>query len=172
MQQALPSPVPAPRKPLPPRKSRLEPFKTLIRDMVQADQDDRRTVTSIMSTLVTDHGMTGISYSTVRGYVVSLRGNSQQPRRAAGNAVASALPQGPTRRTTATGGPCSATQSSVEHDGHVQAGGPLHADVTAFLLARGRRPAPPLQRHDRPRRGRDPRALAGRRDHAGRGSGC
>jgi hypothetical protein len=25
----------------------------------------------------------------------------------------------------------------VEHDSHVQAGGPLHADVTAFLLARG-----------------------------------
>jgi uncharacterized protein len=25
----------------------------------------------------------------------------------------------------------------VEHDGHVQTGGPLHADVTAFLFARG-----------------------------------
>ena len=28
----------------------------------------------------------------------------------------------------------------VEHDGHVQTGGPLHADVTAFLLARGANP--------------------------------
>jgi uncharacterized protein len=28
----------------------------------------------------------------------------------------------------------------VEHDGHVQTGGPLHADVTAFLLARGADP--------------------------------
>jgi hypothetical protein len=25
----------------------------------------------------------------------------------------------------------------VEHDGHVQTGGPLHGDVTAFLLTRG-----------------------------------
>ena len=28
----------------------------------------------------------------------------------------------------------------VEHDGHVQTGGPLHTDVTAFLLARGANP--------------------------------
>jgi len=28
----------------------------------------------------------------------------------------------------------------VEHEGHVQTGGPLHADVTAFLLARGANP--------------------------------
>jgi hypothetical protein len=28
----------------------------------------------------------------------------------------------------------------VEYDGHVQSGGPLHADVTAFLLARGADP--------------------------------
>ena len=28
----------------------------------------------------------------------------------------------------------------VEHDGHVQTGNPLHADVTAFLLARGADP--------------------------------
>jgi uncharacterized protein len=28
----------------------------------------------------------------------------------------------------------------AEHDGHVQTGGPLHADVTAFLLARGANP--------------------------------
>jgi uncharacterized protein len=28
----------------------------------------------------------------------------------------------------------------IEHDGHIQTGGPLHADVTAFLLARGADP--------------------------------
>jgi len=33
----------------------------------------------------------------------------------------------------------------VEHDGHVQTGGPLHADVTAFLLARG---ADPMRQTD------------------------
>jgi hypothetical protein len=32
----------------------------------------------------------------------------------------------------------------VEHDGHVQAGGPLHADVTAFLLVRGADPLRPF----------------------------
>jgi hypothetical protein len=31
-----------------------------------------------------------------------------------------------------------------EHDSHVQAGGPLHADVTAFLLTRGADPLRPL----------------------------
>jgi hypothetical protein len=30
----------------------------------------------------------------------------------------------------------------VKPDGHVQTGGPLHADVTAFLLGEGRRPQP------------------------------
>jgi hypothetical protein len=171
--QALQSPVPAPRKPLPPRGSRLEPFKDLIRDMVHADHDGRRTVTSIMSTLATEHGMTGISYSTVRGYVVSLRGNSRRPRAAAGNTAASALAPGPARRTPAmTWSPAHLAVEQedlprlrdlldaghdvedddghgwtllrhaidVEHDGHVQSSGPLHADVTAFLLARGADP--------------------------------
>jgi GNAT superfamily N-acetyltransferase len=35
----------------------------------------------------------------------------------------------------------------TEHDGHVQTGDPLHADVTAFLLARG---ADPLRPHGMP----------------------
>src|SRR5260370_26245327 len=74
--QALKSPLPAPRKPQPPRTSRLDPFKDAIRNMVQEDRQGRRTVTSIMSTLVTDHGMTGVSYPVVRNYVVSLRGSS------------------------------------------------------------------------------------------------
>jgi len=99
VQQALQSPVPAPRKPMPPRKSRLEPFKDVIRDMVQADHDGRRTVTSIMNTLVTDHGMTGISYPTVRGYVVSLRsGETARSVAQAGRAPAS-------RRVRATATP-------------------------------------------------------------------
>jgi hypothetical protein len=171
--QALQSPVPAPRKPLPPRKSRLDPFKDLIRDMVQADHDGRRTVTSIMRTLATDYGMTGISYSTVRGYVVSLRGTSRQPRRARHDTVTSALPPAPIRRSPAmTWSPAHLAVEQedllrlrdlldaghdvedddghgwtllrhaidVEHDSHIQTGGPLHADVTAFLLARGAGP--------------------------------
>jgi hypothetical protein len=31
----------------------------------------------------------------------------------------------------------------VEHDSHVQTGGPLYADVTAFLLAQGADPLRP-----------------------------
>lgn len=174
--QALRSPVPAPRKPLPPRKSRLEPFKPLIRDMVQADHDGRRTVTSIMHTLVTDHEMTGISYSTVRGYVISLRGISRRPRLASGDTVTTAFPPGPARRSPAmTWSPAHLAVEQedlprlrdlldaghdiedddghgwtllrhaidTEHDGHVQTGGPLHADVTAFLLTRGADPLRP-----------------------------
>ena len=176
IRQALQSPVPAPRKPLPPRTSRLEPFKDLIRDMVQADHDGRRTVTSIMNTLGTDHGMTGISYPTVRSYVVSLRGSSRRPPRARPDTVASVLPPAPARRTPAmTWSPAHLAVEQqdlprlsdlldaghdvedddghgwtllrhaidAEHDGHVQTGGPLHADVTAFLLARGADPLRP-----------------------------
>jgi hypothetical protein len=174
--QALQSPVPAPRKPPPPRRSRLEPFKDLIRDMVQADHDSRRTVKSIMNTLVTEHGMTGISYSTVRGYVVSLRGNSRRPRRAAHDTVTPALPPGPAWSSPAMiwspahtaveqedlprlrdlldaghdvedddghGWTLLRHAVDAEHDSHVQTGGPLHADVTAFLLARGANPLRP-----------------------------
>lgn len=174
--QALQSPVPAPRKPLPPRTSRPAPVKDLIRDMVQADHDGRRTVTSIMNTLITGHGMTGISYPIVRGYVVSLRGSSQRPRRARPDTVASALPPAPARRTPAmTWSPAHLAVEQgdlprlrdlldaghdveednghgwtllrhavdAEHDGHIQTGGPLHADVTAFLLARGADPLRP-----------------------------
>jgi uncharacterized protein len=174
--QALRSPVPATRKPMPPRQSRLDPYKDLIRDMVQSDRDGRRTVTSIMRTLATDHGMTGISYSVIRNYVVSLRGTSRQPRRHLRDAVASAIPPGPAWKTPAmTWSPAHIAVEQqdlqrlrdlldtghdvedddghgwtllrhaidVEHDSHVQAGGPLHADVTVFLLARGADPLRP-----------------------------
>jgi hypothetical protein len=172
--QALQSPVPAARKPQPPRTSRLDPFKDSIRDMIQADREGRRTVTSIMSTLVTEHGMAGVSYPVVRNYVASLRGS--RPRPANRDTVATALPPGPAQRTPVmTWSPAHLAVEQedlprlrdlldgghdvedddghgwtllrhaidVEHDGHVQTGGPLHADVTAFLLARGADPLRP-----------------------------
>jgi uncharacterized protein len=174
--QALRSPVPAPRKPVPPRQSRLDPYKDLIRDMVQSDHDGRRTVTSIMRTLAADHGMTGISYSVIRNYVVSLRGTSRQPRRHLRDSVVPAIPPGPDRKTPAmTWSPAHIAVEQqdlprlrdlldaghdvedddghgwtllrhavdVEHDSHVQTGEPLHADVTAYLLARGADPLRP-----------------------------
>lgn len=174
--QALRSPVPAPRKPLPPRQSRLNPYKDLIRGMVESDHDGRRTVTSIARTLATDHGMTGISYSVIRNYVVSLRGTSRQPRRRPRDTVAPAIQPAPVRKAPAM--TWSSAHSTVEmqdlprlrdlldaghdvedddghgwtllrhaidieHDSHVQTGEPLHADVTAFLLARGADPLRP-----------------------------
>lgn len=174
--QALRSPVPAPRKPLPPRPSRLDPCKDLIRDMVQSDHDGRRTVTSIARTLAVDHGMTGISYSVIRNYVVSLRGTSRPPRRRPRDTVTPAIPPAPAPTSSArTWSPAHLAVEQqdlprlrdlldaghdvedddghgwtllrhaidVEHDSHLQAGQPLHAGVTAFLLARG---ADPLRR--------------------------
>lgn len=174
--QALRSPVPAPRKPLPPRQSRLDPYKDLIRGMVESDHDGRRTVTSIARTLAADHGMTGISYSVIRNYVVSLRGTSRQPRRRPRDTVAPAIQPAPVRKAPAvTWSPAHSTVEmqdlprlrdlldaghdvedddghgwtllrhaiDVEHDSHVQTGEPLHADVTAFLLARGADPLRP-----------------------------
>jgi transposase len=157
--QALRSPVPAPRKPLPPRKSRLEPYKDLIRNMIQEDPDAR----GIVNTLATEHGMTGISYSTVRNYVISLRGTSRRPRPATRDTVASQLPPGPAPGTPAM------TWSPAHRS---RAGRPAAAEGPSRRRARhrGRRrprvdPAAPRHR----RRGRDLRALAGRRDHAGVG---
>jgi len=77
VRQALQSPIPAPRKPLPPRTSRLDPYKTVIDDLLHADRgkrpQHRRTIKAIHEWLVTQHGATGISYSTVRDYVTDRR---------------------------------------------------------------------------------------------------
>lgn len=75
--QALDSPVPAPRKRLPPRRSRLEPFKDAIDAMLRADlsapRKGRHTVKRIFDRLTTEHGMTDVSYSTVQIYVALQR---------------------------------------------------------------------------------------------------
>ena len=82
MRQALASPVPPPRKEPPPRKSRLDPFKNAIEDMLRADLDaprrKRRSVNSIANTLAAEHGMTDISNSTVRDHVVGRRGKARR----------------------------------------------------------------------------------------------
>lgn len=75
--QALESPVPRPRKRLPPRTSRLDPFKDTIDELLHQDLNkpyrSRRTVTSIMDELTTQHGLADVSYSTLRGYVAHRR---------------------------------------------------------------------------------------------------
>lgn len=89
-------PWPAPRK-RPERRSRLDPFKDAIDDMLRAAWDspsrDRPTAKSIFCTLVTEHGATGISYSTVRDYVAQHRipGIHIQPTYAVRDTVHSAM---------------------------------------------------------------------------------
>jgi transposase len=73
--QALASPVPAPRKPPTGRTSKLDPVKDAISAVLQQEMDSpdqpARTVREIFDWLVTEHGATKISYSTVRDYVAA-----------------------------------------------------------------------------------------------------
>jgi transposase len=70
---ALASAWPRERKPLPPRPSVLDPFKTVIDGILRADLDaprkQRHTAKRIYDRLIDEHGMQGVSYQVVRGYV-------------------------------------------------------------------------------------------------------
>jgi transposase len=72
VREALSSAWPAPRKKLPPRRSRLEPFRPAIDAMLRADLDAPRkqqhTVKRIFDRLIAEHGMEGLSYDTVWEY--------------------------------------------------------------------------------------------------------
>lgn len=76
-QKALSSAWPEPRKPLPPRATRLDPFKPLIDEMLRADLDaprkQRHTVKRIFERLLDEHDADEISYQMVRGYVATRR---------------------------------------------------------------------------------------------------
>ena len=71
--KALASAWPEPRKQLPPRASKLDPFKPAIDEILRADLDaprkQRHTVTRIWHRLIDEHGMTDVSYPVVRVYV-------------------------------------------------------------------------------------------------------
>jgi transposase len=71
--KALSSAWPEPRKPLPPRASKLDPFKPAIDGMLTADLDaprkQRHTITRIHRRLMDEHGRAGVSYPVVRAYV-------------------------------------------------------------------------------------------------------
>jgi transposase len=73
VREALSSAWPTPRKKLPPRKSRLDPFKPAIDAMLRADLDaprkQRHTAKRIFDRLVAEQEMEGISYATVSDYV-------------------------------------------------------------------------------------------------------
>jgi transposase len=73
VRSALSSAWPAPRKPMPPRPSKLDPFKPVIDDILRADLDaprkQRHTVKRIHARLLEEHDAAGVSYSAVRDYV-------------------------------------------------------------------------------------------------------
>jgi transposase len=73
VREALGSAWPAERKKLPPRKSRLDPFKPAVDQMLRADLDaprkQRHTLKRIFDRLVAEQEMEGVSYSTVGDYV-------------------------------------------------------------------------------------------------------
>jgi transposase len=70
---ALASAWPEPRKQLPPRASKLDPFKPAIDEILKADlgapRKQRHTVTRIYRRLIDEHGMADVSYPVVRAYV-------------------------------------------------------------------------------------------------------
>jgi transposase len=71
--KALASVWPEPRKKLPPRKTRLDPFRPVIDAMLRADLDaprkQRHTVRRIFDRLVDEHDAAGVSYPMVRADV-------------------------------------------------------------------------------------------------------
>jgi transposase len=71
--KAMSSAWPQPRKELPPRPSKLDPFKPVIDEILKADLDaprkQRHTVTRIWHRLMDEHQLAGVSYPVVRAYV-------------------------------------------------------------------------------------------------------
>ncbi|MFJ6087872.1 hypothetical protein ACIQI8_41490 [Streptomyces sp. NPDC092369] len=69
--------MPEPRKPLPPRATRLDPFKPWIDEMLRADLDaprkQRHTVKRIFERLLDEPSADEISHQMVRGYVAARR---------------------------------------------------------------------------------------------------
>ncbi|WP_435864652.1 IS21 family transposase [Streptomyces phaeochromogenes] len=73
VQRALSSAWPQSREPYAPRRSKLDPFKPVIDQMLLADLDapreQRHTVVRIYRRLINEHAMDDVSYQVVRAYV-------------------------------------------------------------------------------------------------------
>jgi uncharacterized protein len=157
VRQALRSPRPAPRKPLPPRGSRLDPFTATLDAMLRAEQQahpqQRRPVTSIHRELTATPEAGGISYQMVRKYVTRRRAALlQQPMSLAHQAVADhdlnrlreLLDDGhDTEDDNGNGWTLLRRAIHTESDRHARTGEPLDASMTTFLLARGADPQAP-----------------------------
>ena len=74
---ALESAWPAPRKQLPPRRSRLDPYKLIIDGMLRVDLDaprkQKHTVTRVFHRLLDEYGAEEVTYAMVRDYVYGRR---------------------------------------------------------------------------------------------------
>lgn len=157
VRQALQSPRPAPRKPLPPRGSRLDPFAPALDAMLRAEQQaqprQRRTVVSIHRELIATHGADGISYHMVRKYVTGRRAAApQQPLSPAHQAVAEhdldrlreLLDDGhDIEDGNGSGLTLLRRAIHAEAGHHARTREPLNASMTMFLLARGADPQAP-----------------------------
>lgn len=90
--RALESAWPRPRKPMAPRRTRLDPFTLAIDAMLRADLDaprkQRHTATRIFQRLLEEYGARDVSYSMVQRYVSRRR---PQIQAAAGAAAAEAF---------------------------------------------------------------------------------
>lgn len=77
VRNAVDSKWPEPRKPLPPRPSRLDEYKPVIDEFLRKDlaapRKQRHTATRVFDRLLDEHGADGISYSMVRAYVARRR---------------------------------------------------------------------------------------------------
>ncbi len=77
VRHALASPTPPARKPRNSPAPKLEPAKPLIDEMLRADltapRKQRHTARRVLARLVDEHGMAGMTYSTVRDYVARRR---------------------------------------------------------------------------------------------------
>jgi uncharacterized protein len=154
VREALRSPHPAPRKPQPARGSRLGPFTVIIDDMLQAEMQafppQRRPVISIYRELVTSHGADDVSYQMVRNYVGRRQAVMQhQPLSPAHQAVTDhdlnrlrgLLDDGhDIEDDNGDGWTLLRRAIHAEQARHASTGEPLHAGMTAFLLARGANP--------------------------------
>jgi uncharacterized protein len=164
VQQALTSPIPPPRQPQPDRDSRLDPVKVAIDDILETRHGrhyaGRLSTQSIYDILINEHGTSGVSYSTLRDYVTDqsrpfTAATTTRPSKKAMTITPAHLAVEhedlPRLRDLLDAGHDIEDDNGdgwtllrhaidVEHDGHLQTGGPLHVDVTAFLLARGADP--------------------------------
>ena len=154
VRQALRSPHPAPRKPQPLRGSRLDPFTAIIDDMLQAELQafppQRQPVINIHRELITRHGADEVSYQMVRKYVgrrrAVMRHQSLCPAHHAVadhglNRLRGLLDDGhDIEDDNSDGWSLLRRAIHTEADRNARTGEPLHADMTAFLLARGAEP--------------------------------